>query len=101
MDILVTRSSMPDLDEYKNEIKDMWDTHWLTNMGPKHEQFRKELLSYMAVDNIDLDFFVCEFLQRLLYGFDRTLNVSLDDDIEILNVACCHLGCKCIEAHLG
>ena len=34
--ILVTRSSMPEYDEYIEEIKDLWDTHWLTNMGPKN-----------------------------------------------------------------
>ena len=52
--IFVTRSSMPDLDEYIDEIKDMWDTHWLTNMGPKHKQFQEELRSYMGVENVDL-----------------------------------------------
>lgn len=52
--ILVTRSSMPELEEYMDEIKSMWDSHWLTNMGPKHEQLRKELCSYMRVENIDL-----------------------------------------------
>lgn len=54
MDILVTRSSMPDLNEYMDEIKSMWDSHWLTNMGPKHKQFQEELCSYMGVENIDL-----------------------------------------------
>ena len=52
--ILVTRSSMPELDEYMDEIKDMWDSHWLTNMGPKHKQFQAELCDYMGVENIDL-----------------------------------------------
>lgn len=52
--IYVTRSSMPDIDEYINEIKEMWDTHWLTNMGPKHQQLQAELRKYMSVDNIDL-----------------------------------------------
>ena len=52
--ILVTRSSMPGLDEYMDEIKGMWDTHWLTNMGPKHQQLQTELCNYMGVDNIDL-----------------------------------------------
>lgn len=52
--ILVTRSSMPELDEYMNEIKDMWDSHWLTNMGPKHKQLQAELCDYMGVENIDL-----------------------------------------------
>ena len=35
--ILVTRSSMPDFEEYVNEIKDIWQSHWLTNMGVKHQ----------------------------------------------------------------
>jgi dTDP-4-amino-4,6-dideoxygalactose transaminase len=52
--ILVTRSSMPELEEYMNEIKDMWDSHWLTNMGPKHKQLQAELCEYMGVENIDL-----------------------------------------------
>ena len=52
--ILVTRSSMPELDEFVNEIKEMWDTHWLTNMGPKHRQFQAALCEYMGVENIDL-----------------------------------------------
>lgn len=52
--ILVTRSSMPELDEYMDEIKGMWDTHWLTNMGPKHKQLQKELCDYMGVENVDL-----------------------------------------------
>ena len=39
--ILVTRSSMPDMEEYVNEIKDIWETHWLTNMGAKHKQLQK------------------------------------------------------------
>ena len=52
--ILVTRSSMPTLDEYMDEIKEMWDSHWLTNMGPKHQQLQEQLSEYMGVENIDL-----------------------------------------------
>ena len=52
--ILVTRSSMTELDEYMDEIKDMWTSHWLTNMGPKHKQLQMELCKYMGVENIDL-----------------------------------------------
>lgn len=52
--ILVTRSSMPDLSEYMDEISSMWDTHWLTNMGPKHKQLQSELCQYLGVENIDL-----------------------------------------------
>ena len=42
-DILVTRSSMPSYEEYCEEIKDMWDTHWLTNMGPKHQKITRRI----------------------------------------------------------
>lgn len=52
--ILVTRSSMPGLDEYMDEIKSMWDSRWLTNMGPKHKQLQAELKEYLDVENIDL-----------------------------------------------
>lgn len=52
--IFVTKSSMPELEEYFDEIKDMWDSHWLTNMGPKHQQLQEELRRYIGVENIDL-----------------------------------------------
>lgn len=52
--ILVTRSSMPPMDEYMNEIKDIWDSRWLTNMGVKHKQLQAGLREYLGVDNIDL-----------------------------------------------
>ena len=52
--ILVTRSSMPELEEYMNEITPMWDSHWLTNMGPKHKELQGNLCEYLGVENIDL-----------------------------------------------
>lgn len=52
--IQVTCSSMPPIDEYINEIKDLWDTHWLTNMGIKHKTFQEELKKYLNVENVEL-----------------------------------------------
>lgn len=52
--ILVTRSSMPDLDEYVSEIAPLWESHWLTNMGPKHKELQSKLCDYLEVENIDL-----------------------------------------------
>ena len=52
--ILVTRTSMPPYEEYIDEIKDIWDSHWLTNMGPKHNQLETELKEYLGVENISL-----------------------------------------------
>lgn len=52
--ILVTRSSIAPLEEYIDEIKSIWDTHWMTNMGAKHEKLREQLKKYLQVPNIDL-----------------------------------------------
>lgn len=52
--ILVTRSSMPNFKEYTEEIKELWDTHWLTNMGVKHKQLEEKLLEYLDTPNITL-----------------------------------------------
>lgn len=52
--ILVTRSSMPTFEEYCEEIKELWDSHWLTNMGVKHRQLQAELESYLGVKHVTL-----------------------------------------------
>ena len=52
--INVTRSSMPALDEYIDEIKGLWDSHWLTNAGSKHEELRAMLREYMGVEHLEL-----------------------------------------------
>lgn len=52
--ILVTRSSMPELEEYVEEIRDIWDSHWLTNMGEKHKNLQQQLKDYMKVENVEL-----------------------------------------------
>lgn len=52
--ILVTKATMPPLEEYIEEIKDIWDTHWLTNMGAKHKEFQRQLEEFMDVDHVEL-----------------------------------------------
>lgn len=52
--IQVTRSSMPDLEEYIEEIKNLWGSRWLTNMGLKHKQLEEVLLHYLDASNIKL-----------------------------------------------
>ncbi len=45
---------MPTYEEYCEEIKELWDTHWLTNMGVKHKQLQKELEEYLKVTHVTL-----------------------------------------------
>ena len=52
--ILVTQSSMPTLEEYIEEIKPIFESKWLTNMGEKHEILETKLKEYLKVNNISL-----------------------------------------------
>ena len=52
--INVARSSMPDFEEYCEEIRPLWDSRFLTNMGEKHLQFEKDLKRYLHTSNITL-----------------------------------------------
>ena len=52
--ILVTRSSMPTLEEYVEEIAPLWKSHWLTNMGVEHKKLEAALKERLGVDNLAL-----------------------------------------------
>lgn len=52
--ILVTRSSMPSLEEYVEEIRPLWESHWLTNMGAEHQKFEKALKERLGIQNVVL-----------------------------------------------
>ena len=52
--INVTRSSMPSFEEYCEEIKELWDSHWLTNMGVKHKQLQAQLEDYLHAPHVAL-----------------------------------------------
>lgn len=52
--IFVTRSSMPSLDEYVDEIRPLWDSAWLTNMGIKHNTLMEKLKELCNVPYISL-----------------------------------------------
>lgn len=52
--INVTRSSMPAFEEYCEEIRELWDSRWLTNMGVKHQLLQSELEKYLGVPHVTL-----------------------------------------------
>lgn len=52
--IPVTRSAMPDFDEYVREIADLWDSRWLTNMGEKHNRLEQQLCELMGCAHVAL-----------------------------------------------
>ena len=54
MSILVTRSAMPPMEEYIAEIRDLWQSRWLTNMGTKHTELQAALRDFFGARNIEL-----------------------------------------------
>ncbi len=52
--VLVTRSSLPPIEDYIEKLRHIWDTAWLTNMGVYHEELKEELKKYLKVDGIEL-----------------------------------------------
>jgi dTDP-4-amino-4,6-dideoxygalactose transaminase len=52
--ILVTRSSMPPIDDYIEAIRPIWDSCWLTNMAPIHNEFEMAVKKYLEVPNVSL-----------------------------------------------
>ncbi len=52
--ILVTRSSMPDLNEYIKMIRPIWDSHLMTNMGDYHDQLELKLKEFLEVPQLSL-----------------------------------------------
>jgi len=45
---------MPAFEEYADEIKILWDSHWLTNLGVKHKQLQAELENYLGIPHVTL-----------------------------------------------
>lgn len=50
----VTRPSLPPLEEFKEYLKDIWDSKQLTNDGKYHQQLEKELAEYLGVKHLSL-----------------------------------------------
>ncbi|MBI4833061.1 MAG: DegT/DnrJ/EryC1/StrS family aminotransferase [Candidatus Lindowbacteria bacterium] len=52
--VLVTRPTMPRLDDYQRLLEEIWESKWLTNCGKFHAEFEKELSSYLGVEYVNL-----------------------------------------------
>lgn len=48
--IYVTKTFLPPLEEYEQYLAQIWDNVQLTNSGPLHEQFEKEVSNYLHLD---------------------------------------------------
>ena len=68
--INVTRSSLPPFEEYCAEIREIWDSHWLTNMGVKHQALEEALSRYLGCEYLALFTNGHLALETILAAFD-------------------------------
>ena len=52
--ITVTSPLLPNLDEFNDMLRQIWDSKWITNNGSFHKQLEKELADYLKVPYISL-----------------------------------------------
>ena len=52
--IFVTEPSMPNLDDFTEKLKEIWDSKWLTNNGKFHQEFEKKLAEHLGVKYVSL-----------------------------------------------
>jgi dTDP-4-amino-4,6-dideoxygalactose transaminase len=52
--LYVTRPYLPPLEEFLPLLAEIWDSRILTNQGPFHQRFERELCEQLGVDNISL-----------------------------------------------
>ena len=52
--ITVTSPLLPNLDEFHELLKQIWDSKWITNNGSFHKQLEKELAAYLKVPYVSL-----------------------------------------------
>lgn len=52
--ITVTTPLLPNLDEFNDMLRQIWDSKWITNNGQFHRQLEKELAQYLDVPFVSL-----------------------------------------------
>ena len=52
--IYVTRPYLPPLSEFVPYLESIWESRWLTNGGPFHQQLESALAEYLGVDHLAL-----------------------------------------------
>jgi len=52
--IYVTQPFLPPLEEFMPYLEQIWESKWLTNGGPFHQELEKKLADYLGVDHLAL-----------------------------------------------
>lgn len=68
--ILVTQPSLPAMDDYIKEIEGIWQDHWLTNFGSRHNQLCEKLKEFLDIPQVSLFSNGHLALEAMLEAFD-------------------------------
>ena len=52
--IFVTQPLLPDIDDVQTQLKEIWESKWLTNMGKKHNELESRLTNILKVPHVSL-----------------------------------------------
>ncbi|QEE16065.1 DegT/DnrJ/EryC1/StrS family aminotransferase [Promethearchaeum syntrophicum] len=52
--IYITRPLLPDLGIIQENLKEVWESKWLTNNGPRHKKLEKDLKTYLGLEHLIL-----------------------------------------------
>jgi dTDP-4-amino-4,6-dideoxygalactose transaminase len=52
--IYVTQPYLPPLEEFQPYLEQIWESKWLTNGGPFHQELEKKLADYLGVEHLAL-----------------------------------------------
>lgn len=52
--IYVTQPLLPPLEEFQPYLKQIWESKWLTNGGPFHQELERQLADYLGVEYLSL-----------------------------------------------
>lgn len=50
----VTQPYLPDMEEFLSYLREIWESKWLTNHGPFHNRFERELAEFLGVPYVCL-----------------------------------------------
>ena len=52
--ITVTSPLLPDLEDFQDRLRQIWDSKWITNNGSFHQELERELAAYLKVPYVSL-----------------------------------------------
>lgn len=70
--LYTTRPSMPPYEEYAEQIRRIWDTAWLTNMGEQHNELERAIAEYLGASRASLFVNGHMALEMVLQAFGLT-----------------------------